>query len=63
MDMQGLQDSTRASVNVVPSSALQPLQPIREQRSASLADKVALRTSDYAVEEIAEEIAEVISAA
>lgn len=43
VDMQGLRGSTRASIRVIPSSAMQPLPPIREQRQAieDIADNFA----------------------
>jgi hypothetical protein len=43
VDTQGLRNSTRASVRVIPGSALQPLPPAQEQRPAlaAIADNLA----------------------
>ena len=49
VDMQGLRGSTRASVQVIPGSALQPLPPIQDQRPA-LAE-IAHNVAEVAPEE------------
>lgn len=49
VDMQGLRGSTRASVRVIPGSALSPLPPIRESRIRlqDIADNMAEAAPDH----------------
>lgn len=52
VDMQGLRGSTRASVRVIPGSALRPLPPIRESRARlqDIAENLAQAAPDHSVE-------------
>jgi hypothetical protein len=53
VDMQGLRGSTRASVRVIPGSALRPLPPIRESRTRlqDIADNLVEAAPERSVED------------